>query len=431
MIIVDNLLAKREAGNNPIKVGIIGTGEMGKGIINQITRYTPGVTVTTVFNRRVQKAVDALETAGIRKYTIADETGPFNAAIDSGVPIITNDIDLLLQADGIDLLIEVTGTIQFAAQTILNAFRHGKNVLSFNVEVDATFGPLFKRKAKEYGVLYGVSDGDQPGVTLNLYRFVKGMGFEPLLCGNIKGMQDHYRNPETQKGFAEKWGMTPEMATNFADGTKISFEQACIANATNMKVAQRGMLGYSSEEHVDNLTQLYDIEQLREMGGIVDYIVGAKPSPGVFIYAAAKDPFSIRYLDYSKMGQGPLYSFYVPYHLLFFEIAGSIGRLVDFKDPVVSPLSGPVVEVCAAAKVNLSPGTRLDGLGGFKTYGVCENTDIARSENLLPMGLAQGAVVKKSVQTDRVLSFDDIEIDSESPLLKLFTEQCRLFDRKP
>ena len=168
------------------------------------------------------------------------------------------------------------------------------------------------------GVKYSIAEGDQPGCTMNLYRFVKNMGFEPLVCGNIKGMLDHYRNPDTQAAFAESWGMSPYMATNFADGTKVAFEQACIANATGMKVGKRGMYGYESKDHVDNLTHLYDVEELRRLGGVVDFIVGAKPGPGVFVYATTEDPHKIKYLDYGKLGKGPLYSFYIPYHLLFF-----------------------------------------------------------------------------------------------------------------
>jgi predicted homoserine dehydrogenase-like protein len=253
------------------------------------------------------------------------------------------------------------------------------------------------------------------------------MGFTPLLCGNIKGLQDHYRTPATQAGFAKIWNMTPEMVTSFADGTKISFEQACIANATNMVVAVRGMYGYNSTEHVDNLTGLYDVDQPRELGGIVDYVVGAKPSPGVFIYATADDPFSKHMLKYGKLGEGPLYSFYVPYHLLHFEIASAICRMVDFDDTVVIPLNGPVVEVVATAKTDLSPGDKLDGLGGFKAYGICENTVTARQENLLPMGLIENLKVIKPVKKDQVLTFDDVEVDSDNFVVSLFREQQRLF----
>ena len=410
MILIDSALKKREENNNPIKAAIIGAGEMGKGIINQLTKYTPGIVVAVTYNRTVENAVKAYQEVGIKEYKIVDTVASLEQALQNGVPAITQNIDAVCQAEGIDVIVEVTGTIEFAATTILKAFENGKHVLSFNVEIDATLGPILKQKAAIANVKYSVADGDQPGVTLNLYRFVKSMGFEPLLCGNIKGLEDHYRNPTTQKGFAAQWGMTPEMVTSFADGTKISFEQACIANATGMKVAKRGMYGYYSKDHVDDLTHLYDIDQLKELGGIVDYIVGAKPGPGVFIYATTQDPIAIKYLNYGKLGKGPLYSFYVPYHLLFFEIANSICRLIDFDDTIITANKGVVVDVVATAKVAMKSGDVIDGLGGYKTYGVCENYTISNKENLLPMGLAEGCVVNKDIAKDQVISYDDVTL---------------------
>ncbi len=427
MILVDNVLRQREKANNPIKVGLIGCGEMSKGMINQITNYTPGMQVVAVYNRTVEKVIKAFEYAGITEFKEVNNLNAFADSIKKGVPVITQDIQLLTRGEGCDIIVEVTGTIDFALKAILDAFAHGKHVLSFNAELDATLGPLLKHKAEKAGVMYSLGDGDQPGVTLNLYRFVKSMGFKPVLCGNIKGLQDHYRNPTTQQSFAKSWDMTPEMVTSFADGTKISFEQAAIANATNMRVAKRGMYGYHSKEHVDDLTSLYNLEELMNLGGIVDYVVGAKPGPGVFIYATTDDSLSKKYLKYGKLGEGPLYSFYIPYHLLFFEIAISISRMIDFKDMIVSPIAGTVVEVVATSKVALNAGDKIDGLGGYKTYGVCENFDVARSENLLPMGLAEGSVVKKDLPVDHFLTFDDVIMSQDSLPYRLYLEQLELF----
>ena len=186
MIIIDNALKKREANKDPIKVAVIGAGEMGKGIINQITKYSPGIVVAVTYNRTVEKAISAYEEIGLKDYKIVETTSDLEKAIHMGVPAITQNIDAVCEAKGLDVIVEVTGTIEFAADTILKAFNHGQNVLSFNVEIDATLGPILKHKAKLAGVKYSVADGDQPGVTMNLYRFVKSMGFEPLLCGNIK-----------------------------------------------------------------------------------------------------------------------------------------------------------------------------------------------------------------------------------------------------
>ena len=145
-----------------------------------------------------------------------------------------------------------------------------------NAELDGTLGPMLKLRADRAGVVYSASDGDQPGVQMNLYRFVRAIGVTPLVCGNIKGLHDPYRNPTTQEGFARRWGQNPYMVTSFADGTKISFEQATVANATGMTVARRGMLGHEHHGHVDELTERYDVDELRELGGIVDYVVGAQ-----------------------------------------------------------------------------------------------------------------------------------------------------------
>ena len=427
MIIIDNKLKERELNSNPIKVGVIGAGEMAKGLINQITRHTPGMKVIATYNRSLVRPKEIYKIAGISSYKIVETIFEFKRAIDSKTPIITQNIDLLIEGEGIDILVDMTGSIEFSAKLTIDAINNKKDILSFNAELDATLGPLLKYKADKAGVKYSVAEGDQPGVTLNLYRFVKQMGFNPLVCGNIKGMLDEYRTPSTQENFAKQWGMSPIMATNFADGTKVSCEQACIANATGMKVAKRGMLGYESKEHVDNLTNLYDVEELEKLGGIVDFVIGAKPGPGVFVYATSDDPLSIKYLDYGKLGKGPLYCFYVPYHLLFFEIPISIARMVDFNDTIVASKAGPVVEVITIAKTDLKKGDKIDDIGGYKTYGICENSDISRKENLLPIGLAEGCKVIKGLSKDQEITFDDVEIPKGRLCDTLWKEQLLFF----
>jgi predicted homoserine dehydrogenase-like protein len=429
MIIIDNKLRERELDNNPIKVGIIGAGEMAKGLINQITRHTPGMEVVATFNRSLKSPKEIYRIAGIDSYKIAETTVEFQEAIDSKVPIITQNLDLLIKSKEIDIVVDMTGSIEFSAKLTIDAINNKKDILSFNAELDATLGPILKYKADKAGVKYSVAEGDQPGVTMNLYRFVKGMGFKPLVCGNIKGMLDEYRTPTTQENFAKQWGMSPVMATNFADGTKVSCEQACIANATGMKVAKRGMLGYESKEHIDNLTNLYDVDELEKIGGIVDFIIGPKPGPGVFVYATSDDPLSIKYLDYGKLGKGPLYSFYIPYHLLFFEIPISIARMVDFNDTIVAAKAGPVVEVITIAKTDLFKGDMIDDIGGYKTYGICENSDISRGENLLPIGLAEGCEVLKDVPKDKALTFDDVKLPLDRLCDELWKEQTELFNK--
>ena len=180
------------------------------------------------------------------------------------------------------------------------------------------------------------------------------------------------------------------MVTSFADGTKISFEQAIVANATGMSVHKRGMLGRDHAGHVDELTSMYDVEELERLGGAVDYVVGSKPGPGVYVMATHDDPKQRHYLNLYKLGEGPLYSFYTPYHLCHFEVPTTCARAVLFGDAALKPLGAPTVEVITTAKTDLQAGQVLDGLGGYHTYGQAERADVTASENLLPHGVAEG-----------------------------------------
>lgn len=423
MIIVDTALKARHEAGKPVRVGMFGAGFMGRGVVNQIVNYTPGMELVAIANRTVEAAKDAYTKVGAEKVRQVNTVGELEDAIAQGYYAVTDNPDVLCQSESIDVLIEATGHVEYGAQVTLSAIQHGKHIVLMNAELDATVGPILKVYADQAGAIITGCDGDQPGVQLNLYRFVKSIGLNPVLCGNIKGLQDRYRNPTTQEGFAKQWGQTAHMVTSFADGTKISFEQAIVANATGMKVAQRGMLGYHYNGHVDDMLDRYDVDQLTALGGIVDYVVGPKPSPGVFVYATCNEPTQAHYLNYGKLGEGPLYSFYVPYHLTVFEVPLSAARVALFKDVIIAPIAGPVVDVITTAKVDLEAGQTLDGLGGYHTYGQCENADTVSGENLLPMGLAEGCRLKRSVRKDQVLTYDDVELPSDSVSHRLRAEQ--------
>lgn len=438
MIIVDTALQARAEAGNPIRVGMIGSGFMGRGIANQIANSVPGMELVAIFNRNVDKAKQAYTEAGIAEVREVKTVEELEESIRQGKYAVTDDAMLLCRAEGIDALIEVTGSIEFASHVVLEAFAHKKHVVLMNAELDGTLGPILKVYADKAGVVLSACDGDQPGVQANLYRFVKSIGLTPLLCGNIKGLQDPYRNPTTQEGFAKQWGQNVYMVTSFADGTKISFEQAIVANATGMTVAKRGMLGYDfrlhADEltqqfnlnytgHIDDLTKMYDVDQLKELGGIVDYVVGVKPGPGVFVFATHDDPKQKHYLNLYKLGEGPLYSFYTPYHLCHFEVPLSVARVVLFKDVVLAPQGAPRVDVVTTAKIDLKAGETIDEIGGYMTYGQCEKSGITQAQRLLPMGLAEGCRLKRDVPRDQVLTYDDVELPQGRLCDKLRAEQ--------
>jgi predicted homoserine dehydrogenase-like protein len=427
MIILDNALNAREAAKNPIRVGMVGGGFMAHGIANQIINYVPGMELVAISNRTVGRAVHAYQEAGRLDVAEAKSVGELQDAIARNDAVVTEDAMLLCEAESIDVLIEATGAIEFGAQLCLKAIECRKPLILMNAELEGTIGPILKHYADRAGVLISICDGDQPGVQMNLYRFVKSIGVTPLLCGNVKGLQDPYRNPTTQEGFARKWGQNPAMVTSFADGTKISFEQAIVANATRMKVARRGMVGRNFTGHVDELTGFYDVNELRRLGGAVDYVVGAKPGPGVFVFGTHDDPKQRHYLNLYKLGEGPLYSFYTPYHLCHFEVPLSAARAVLFNDPVLRAFAGPMVDVVATAKTDLKTTDVIDGIGCYMTYGQCENYDVARTEKLLPMGLAEGCRLKRAIKRDQVLTYDDVELPSGRLCDRLRAEQDSRF----
>lgn len=405
MIIVDKALEKRQKEKNPIRVGMIGAGFMGRGIALQIVNAVPGMDLVAIANRSIASAVRAYREAGVDDVAFVDSLAQLEKAISDGCPAVTEDAVLLCQAGMIDAIIEVTGTVEFGVHVVLKAIEHGKHVVLMNAELDGTVGPILKRYADKANVVFSNADGDQPGVIMNLYRFVKGIGIKPVLCGNIKGLQDPYRNPTTQQDFARKWKQKPHMVTSFADGTKISFEQTIVANATGMRVAKRGMYGptVSPGTPIKEAVHWYPLDALMEGDGIVDYVVGAEPGPGVFVLGMHDHPTQQHYLDLYKLGSGPLYCFYTPYHLCHFEVPFTVARAVLFGDATIAPFDGPLVDVIATAKIDLKKDQVLDGMGYYMTYGQAENADLAFRQRLLPMGLAEGCRLKHDIPKTKCL----------------------------
>ncbi len=427
MIIVDTLLKERAAEGKPIRVGLIGAGFMARGITNQITHSVPGMVVAAIANRTPQKAQQAYAEAGIRNVRSVHALTQIVDAIRRGEPVVTDDAFLLCEAENIDCLVDATGHPEFGAQVTMKAIACGKPVVSMNAELDGTIGAVLQRHADAAGVIVTGCDGDQPGVQMNLYRFVSSIGLTPLVCGNVKGLQDRYRTPATQAAFAAKWGQNPRMVTSFADGTKINFEQAVVANATGMTIERRGMRGSDHAGHVDELTNRYDVDMLREVGGVVDYVVGAKPGPGVFVLGTHDDPKQRHYLNLYKLGEGPLYSFYTPYHLCHFEVPLSIARVMLAQDAVLRPAGPPKLDVVTLAKTALSAGDTIDGIGGFMTYGECERYETARSGHLLPIGLAEGCRLRRDIPQDAALTYEDVVVPEGRLIDRLRAEQDEIF----
>jgi len=425
MIIVDTALKKREYEGNPIRVGMVGAGYMGRGIALQIQQHVKGMKLVAISNRTLLKAEQAYRQAGVETVRPVETVAQLEAIIAQNKFAITDDPMLLCEAENIDALIEVTGTIEYSTHVVMKAIENKKHVILMNAELDASIGPIIKVYADRSGVVITTSDGDQPGVIMNLYRYVDAVGFKPVLAGNMKGLQDPYRTPETQKGYAEKYKQKPQMVTSFADGTKISMEMAVVANATGLKAGKRGMYGPRCE-HVNDAVNLFPMDQLIN-GGIVDYILGAEPAPGVFVLGYNENPIQQQYMNYYKMGDGPIYVFYTPYHICHFETPLTVARAVLFQDAAAAPIGGPVCDVITAAKRDLKAGEVLDGIGGFTCYGMVENIDVSLAEDLLPMGLSEGCHLKRDIPKDYAITYLDVELPEDRLSDRLRAEQNAYF----
>jgi predicted homoserine dehydrogenase-like protein len=377
--------------------------------------------LAAIANRTPAHAERALREAGVNQWDSVQSPSEAQAKIERGATVLTDDATVLTRCGVIDIIVEVTGTVDFGASVALDAFAHGKPVVLVNAELDSLIGPILKAKADEAGVVLTHTDGDEPGVAMTLVRYVQSVGLRPVAAGNIKGMVDYYRTPETQSAFAAKHDQDARKVTSFADATKLSMETTVLANATGFGVARRGMCGPACG-YVRDLAKLLPPEAMLA-GGIVDYSVGAAPHTGGFVIVHEENPYKRTQLAYYKLGDGPFYVFYTPFHLPHIQLPSTIARAVIHADPTVAPLAGPSCEVVTVAKRALKAGERLDGVGGFCSYGLIDNRAAARAANALPIALSENCVLLRDIDKDQVIAFEDVKMPASRLSDQLWLEQ--------
>jgi predicted homoserine dehydrogenase-like protein len=424
-MITDTALLEREKSGRPIRVGMVGAGAKGRAIALQLGTPAPGIRLVAIANRTLKHGERAFRDSGVTAWNRVESAREAEKAISRGIPVLTDDPSVLISCDAIDIMVEVTGAVEAAAHVVTEAFNHGKSVVLMNAELDSLIGPILNAKANRAGVVFTHTDGDEPGVAMTLLRYLRSLGLRPVAAGNIKGMVDYYRNPDTQRAFAEKNDQDVRKVTSFADATKLSMETALLANATGFEVGRRGMYGPACE-HVRDLVKLLPANELLGTG-LVDYALGAAPHTGAFVIVHEESPLKRAQLAYYKLGDGPFYVFYTPFHLPHIQIASTIGRAVVHRDPTVAPLAGPVCEVVAVAKRDLKAGEQLDGIGGFCTYGLIDNAATARAIDALPIGLSEGRVLRRDVAKDQVVSFNDLVAGPAGLAEALWLEQKELW----
>jgi predicted homoserine dehydrogenase-like protein len=399
----------------PVAVALVGAGFVGRGIAHRLHRH-PGISLACVVNRSATRARAALAAVGVAAEQVVESAAPAEAsvAIAEGRTTIVTNAELLPELTGIDVVIEATGALQHGVAVMLAALESGRHVVSMNAEADALLGHHLDAVASRSGVIYSIADGDQPGVLLRLLDETHQLGLVPAVALNCKRNLDVRQNRAASQPYADRDGTSVAMTTAFGDGTKMHIENVVVANLTGLTPPPLGSPGVRT-----TLEQVAD--DVRTAGipeGSVHFTLGGDFGGGVLVLARSDDPeFDAPYLRYSKLGDGPWYPLFRPYHLIHMEVATTIEQVATGGPGLGRRQPTPVARCAALAKRDLSPGQALDGIGGDDCYGVAVAE--ADAGDLLPVGLAASATLVRPVQADHPVALADVELDEQDPLVRL------------
>lgn len=413
-------LEQIEEDNTHIKVGLVGCGQMGSGMI-KLTYQMPGLRIKAVADLAVERGIKAFEEVGYGRdqIVVTEKIKEAEDALSKGKAIVTPDALLLTRIEGLEALVEATGFPEVGAQVAYYGILGGKHIVMLNVETDVTVGWLLKRMADRSGIIYTVSAGDEPGAVMELYRFAKTLGFKVVCIGKGKNNPvNFFATPDDVREEALRKGMNPKMLCAFVDGTKTMVEMAEVSNATGALPDVLGMHGLKVD--VPELSKKYIPKKdggVFEHDFVVDYSTG-KVAPGVFVVFTTDSPHLRQDLKFYSMGDGPYYTLYRPYHLCSFETPISVARACLLGEPTINS-SKFNSEVIAVAKRDLEPGEIIDGIGGFRIFGKIYPFEEAHKLDALPIGLAAGAKLIRRISQGDILTYQDVELDRGSFVVKL------------
>lgn len=389
-----------------IRVAIIGMGAMGRGLFHQC-RVTPGVACVAVADIKQERSIEAVVSSGC-DYAIVDDSQSMGKAIREGVVAVCADGDLLAKCEAVDVLIESSNSVGEAGAFAETALEHGRHLVLMNAEADLIFGPYLQSLACANGVVFTSCGGDQHTVIKLLADDLQLWGFELVMAGNIKGYLDRYANPTTIIPEAEKRHLDYRMAAGYTDGTKLNIEMALVANALGLSTPVPGMHGPTAL-HLRDVFDLFDFPALRQAGKpVVDYLLGADPSGGVFVVGYCDHVYQRRMLAYYKMGDGPYYLFYRPYHLCHIEAIRCVVEACLEQRSLLKPDFGFRTNVYAYAKRRLRTGEMLDGIGGYACYGLIENCPQPGVPAGLPICLSEHVILNRDVEQDEKIMMEDV-----------------------
>jgi predicted homoserine dehydrogenase-like protein len=414
-------LAARADSGKPIRIGVIGSGEMGTDLVTQ-GMLMRGIEIAAIATRRPHTALEATAIAyGDTSHAVeADTPSKVTAAIESGKLAITS-ADTLVRNPLVDVVIDATGKPGVAADFDLMAMEHGKHLVMMNVEADVTIGPYLKKEADRLGVVYSVGAGDEPSSCMELIEFATALGYRIVAAGkgknnafNRDAVPDDYREEATRRN------MNPRMLVEFVDGSKTMVEMACIANATGLVPDVPGMHGPAADR--DQMVKVLIPKAdggILDKKGVVDFTIGKGVAPGVFCIVEAEHPRIIERMDDLHVGHGPYYSFFRPYHLTSLEVPLTAARIMLYGKPDMVPLPVPVAEVCAVAKRDLAVGETFDAIGETCYRSFTLTAVDARAQQAVPVGLLEGGKVTAAVRKGELLTRKNASPDPTTRLFAL------------
>ncbi|MGI6585653.1 MAG: NAD(P)-dependent oxidoreductase [Gracilibacteraceae bacterium] len=429
MLGINYRLESLEAEGKRIKAGIIGAGQMGRGMVSQMM-LMKGIVPVVVVDIIAENAIKAYKNAGLsdEDYKVVNTAAEADAWIEKGKYIISENAEVATKSNLVDVVVDATGMPESGAKISVDAVTNKKHLVMLSVETDIVIGPLLKKLADNAGVIYTGSAGDEPGAVKELYDFASSLGFDVKVVGKGKNNTlDLECNPDTVLEEATRRGVSPKMLTSFKDGTKTMVELTAMSNATGFLPDVRGAHGAAG-----SVNELPQILSLKEEGGIlnsygvVEYINGV--APGVFVIIGSKLPEVRRELEYLSMGKGPNYVLYRPYHLCSLETPLSVVKAVLDSQSTIVPLNAPISETIAIAKKDMKAGQYLDGIGGYTVYGTIEKADVAKSIKALPVGLVNKKTrLLTDVKKGEIITYDMAALDGDSLIVQLRRIQDKFF----
>ncbi|WP_322793934.1 NAD(P)H-dependent oxidoreductase [Bellilinea sp.] len=413
MIGLNYELEQREASGHPVRVGLIGAGQMGTDVV-ATTRMMKGIRVVVTADIDIERAISAYKIAQIDgEIVVAETTVQADEAVSAGKLVAVRDYRIVTDMKNVDVMLEATGVPEIGARAALRSARAGQDVAMMNVETDITVGPILHWYARQKGVLYALAAGDEPAACKELYDLAVAMGFTVVAAGKGKNnpLDRHATpaDPAIQKESARR-GLSPNMLIEFIDGSKTMIEMAAVSNATGLVPDVRGMHGPTTDR--DHLNQTFALKEdggVLNKIGVVDYGIG-RVAPGVFLIVRTDHPRLREAMILRDMGNGPYYTLFRPFHLCSIEVPLTCAMLAIRKKSNMAPLDRLVSEVFAVAKRDLNPGDTLDAIGGTTYYSLIDTYENAKAECLLPIGLAKGAKVLRPVRVDTPITCADVEI---------------------